>query len=224
MGARAGTVTVVGTGGTGRSGVGGSRGGKGGDAAAADGATGSHGSEKSRPRGSGRTGGAHLGLCHHDKSIYFQSFFRPFLSNEVTGGETRRLESCKTSDVVFQDGELIQFDVYGTHQQLTTGIVSASVAIVSGQEVLEVVALDGTLKQYDGAGAHQLATGVRTASVAFGPAGAVLGPTFGPTVGEVLDVVFADGSLFQFDFAGTSDGEGCHIDGHGPDPRGAAGA
>jgi hypothetical protein len=61
----------------------------------------------------------------------------------------------------------------------------------------------GTLVQFDAAGGHQVTINVRSASVAFGPGGAVLGPTFGPTVGEVLDVVFADGSLFQFDFAGA---------------------
>jgi hypothetical protein len=60
-----------------------------------------------------------------------------------------------------------------------------------GQAVLEVVSSTGVLTQFDASGAHQLATGVRSASAAFG------------TQGEVLIVVFQNGQLFQFDAAGT---------------------
>jgi hypothetical protein len=53
------------------------------------------------------------------------------------------------------------------------------------------VSSTGVLTQFDMAGARQLATGVQSASVAFG------------AQGEVLLVVFQDGQLFQFDPAGT---------------------
>jgi hypothetical protein len=61
----------------------------------------------------------------------------------------------------------------------------------SGQMVMEVVSSTGILTQFDATGAHQLATGVRSASVAFGQSG------------EVLIVVYQDGRLFQFDAGGA---------------------
>jgi hypothetical protein len=60
-----------------------------------------------------------------------------------------------------------------------------------GREVVELVSSSGVLTQFDATGSHQLATGVRSASVAFG------------TQGEIMDVVFQDGELIQFDVYGT---------------------
>jgi hypothetical protein len=60
-----------------------------------------------------------------------------------------------------------------------------------GQEVVEAVSSSGVLTQFDATGNHQLATGARSASVAFGPQG------------EIMDVVFQDGELIQFDVYGT---------------------
>jgi hypothetical protein len=61
----------------------------------------------------------------------------------------------------------------------------------NGLLVTEVVSSSGVLTQFDPTGVHQLATGVRSASVAFGAGG------------EVLLVVFQNGQLFEFDAAGT---------------------
>ncbi len=72
-----------------------------------------------------------------------------------------------------------------------TGLVTDVLTISGTQQVLEVVFSNGTLVQFDATGGHQLATGVRSASVAFGASG------------EVLVVVFQDSRLFQFDAAGT---------------------
>jgi hypothetical protein len=60
-----------------------------------------------------------------------------------------------------------------------------------GKEVLELVTSNGTLIEFNPRGAFQLATGVRSASVAFGPQG------------EIMVVVFQDGRLFQFDATGA---------------------
>ncbi len=99
-----------------------------------------------------------------------------------------------------------------------------------GQEVVELISSTGVLTQYDAAGAHQLATGVRSASVAFGGVGEVMvvvyqdgrllqydaagghllasgvaaaGVALTPATAEVLDVIFADGSLWQYDATGS---------------------
>jgi hypothetical protein len=61
----------------------------------------------------------------------------------------------------------------------------------TGQLVTELVSSNGVLTEFNTRGTFQLATGVRSASVAFGPQG------------EIMVVVFQDGRLVQFDASGV---------------------
>jgi hypothetical protein len=132
-------------------------------------------------------------------------------------------------EVVYSNGNLFQFDVAGAHY-LGGGVRSASVAFYGGSEVLLLTYQGGVLYQFDAGGTHLLAGGgIGSASLAFGPAGAVYelvdvndnltqvdasgahfigggvrsaDVAFGPA-GEVLVVVSGAGALTQFDAAGA---------------------
>jgi hypothetical protein len=92
--------------------------------------------------------------------------------------------------VVYPNGVLIQYDVFGVHP-LLGGTRAAGVAFGPFGEVLDVVFQNGVLTQIDAFGVRPLLGGVSTVGVTFSP------------LGQVMVVVFQNGTLVQFDPAGV---------------------
>ncbi len=120
----------------------------------------------------------------------------PFLVHyNQTGGVVTSVSlnvDYPTSLILFQGGELYQYQSNG-NEYISSGVISADMVYsASGSPIYDIVFKGGALYQYDATGAHHLSDGVRSVAVAVSPSG-----------GLVYDIVFQGGAFYEYDQSGA---------------------